>query len=117
MTNTRFDARLQTGPPFGYRRQTKGVVIVVAALSLAGCSAFNTDAHVISDTTWSGSFEGRTVDGTGNQTVSLGGGTRPKCASVQKRTERGTLTLKIDGGDEKTTTAAFGVVSGCSRGQ
>ncbi len=93
------------------------LLILGLAIGVSGCSAFNTDAHVISDTSWSGSFDGRTVDGRGNQDISLGGGTGPKCASVQKQTTNGFLTLKIDNGDEKTTTAAFGVVTGCSRGQ
>jgi hypothetical protein len=91
-------------------------LLLVAILLCPGCSLFNTDAHVESDTSWSGSFDGRTVDGSGNKTVSLGSGTGPKCAVVQKKTRTGSLRVKIDGGDDKKTTAEFGVVSVCGGG-
>lgn len=87
-------------------------VLVVASL-FTGCALFRTDAHVVSDTSWSGSFDGTTVDGKGNQIISLGYGSGPKCASVQKQTRGGFLTVHIDSGDEKTTTAEFGVVTVC----
>lgn len=82
------------------------------ALLLSGCSAFGApDAEVESNTTWSGSFTGRTVDGSGNQTVKLTGSS-PFCASVQKQTKAGFLTVSI-GGHSNTTTAEFGVVTVC----
>lgn len=84
----------------------------------SGCGAFDVNAHVASDTSWSGSFDGRTVDGNGNQTVQMGSANDrsgpSKCAVVQKQTRTGFLTVKIDGGEEKTTTAEFGVVSVCN---
>lgn len=83
------------------------------AVLLSGCSAYESTAHVASDTSWSGSFDGRTVDGTGNQTIKLGATDVVKCASVRKLTRVGTLTLDIDGSDKKTTTAEFGVVTSC----
>lgn len=89
-------------------------IVIILAFGAASCGLFQTDAHVTSDTSWSGSFDGRTVDGRGNQTVKLGGGSGTKCASVQKSTVQGFLTVKIDGGEEKTTTAAFGVVTVCN---
>lgn len=92
------------------------VAVILAALA-CGCGVLDVEAHVTSDTTWSGSFDGRTVDGSGNQTINLGtasGSSGPsKCAVVQKKTRTGFLTVKIDGGEEKTTTAEFGVVSVC----
>jgi hypothetical protein len=87
--------------------------LTVVMLVCTGCNLFQDEAHVTSDTSWSGDFNGRTVDGSGNRTVDLGGGDNPKCAVVQKKTANGFLTLKI-GSDEKTTTAAFGVVSACN---
>lgn len=89
------------------------LLAILVLTALPACSLFNTDAHVESDTSWSGSFNGRTVDGSGNQLVKMGGGTGTKCASVQKQTRAGFLTVKIGGGEEKTTTAAFGVVTVC----
>lgn len=86
-------------------------------LGSTGCDAFKTRAIVSSNTSWSGSFDGRTIDGQGNQTIDLGGGGSTggpsKCAVVQKQTREGTLTVRIEPGDEQTTTAAFGVVSVC----
>lgn len=88
-------------------------VVTLLAVTSTGCGLFQDEAHVTSDTSWSGSFNGRTVEGRGNQTVDLGGGDSPKCAVVQKQTTNGFLTVKI-GSDEKTTTASFGVVSVCN---
>ena len=90
------------------------IFAVTLAILSSACGLFQTDAHITSDTRWSGSFDGRTVDGNGNQTVKLGGGSGTKCASVQKQTTSGFLTVRIDGGEEKTTTAAFGVVTACN---
>lgn len=87
--------------------------LLLVSLLVAGCGVFRTDAHVTSDTSWSGSFDGRTIDGKGNQIISLGNGGGPKCASVQKQTTGGFLKVKIDSGEEKTTTAAYGVVTVC----
>lgn len=86
-----------------------------ASVLVAGCGVFRTEAVVTSDTSWSGSFDGRTVEGTGNRVVDLPGGgasSSTKCAVVQKQTRQGFLTVRI-GSDEKTTTAEFGVVSVC----
>ena len=78
-----------------------------------GCSSFKSEAQVESDTSWSGSFNGRTVSGSGNQKVDLGGGTGPKCAVVQKQTRQGFLEGLHYRGDSKTTTAEFGVAYVC----
>ena len=77
------------------RRFIIGVAIVGAAIGGSGCSLFKTEAHVSSDTSWSGSFDGRTVSGTGSQTISLGGGTGAKCASVQKQTKNASQSVRL----------------------
>jgi len=88
--------------------------VVLTAIAVApACSLFKTEARVESDTSWSGSFDGRTVSGTGNQTVDMGSGNGAKCAVVQKQTRNGYLTVSVDGGESKTTYAEFGVVSVC----
>lgn len=87
---------------------------LLMALALPGCSVFKVKADVSSSTSWSGSFNGRTVSGTGNMSVDMGARGSVKCAVVQKDTREGFLTVSIDGGESKTTTAEFGVVSVCS---
>lgn len=86
----------------------------VIVLSSSGCSVFKIKADVSSSTSWSGSFDGRTVDGTGSMSVDMGTRGRVKCAVVQKRTREGFLTVSVDGGDSQTTTAEFGVVTSCT---
>jgi hypothetical protein len=90
--------------------------LIASCLLFTSCSWLNNvNAEVTSDTSWSGNFDGRTVDGTGNQTVKMDRGSNSSgsvCAVVQKDTRSGFLTVKI-GGEEKTTTAEFGVVSVC----
>lgn len=95
------------------QRAVTAGVLTLSLIGSGGCSLMKTDAHVFSDTAWSGSFDGRTVDGTGDQTIALGGGTGSKCASVQKQTREGYLRVKIDGGEELSTAAAYGVVTVC----
>ncbi len=90
-------------------------VAVLCGVLASGCSLFSTKADVSSDTSWSGSFNGTTVQGTGSRSVDLGGGSGAKCAVVQKQTTQGYLTVSISGGGEsKTTYADYGVVSVCS---
>lgn len=91
------------------------VVVILLAMTLsAGCSLFKITADVSSSTSWSGSFNGRTVEGTGDMSVDMGARGSAKCAVVQKQTRQGFLTVSIDGGESKTTTAEFGVVSVCT---
>ncbi|GJQ22187.1 MAG: hypothetical protein HBSIN02_25420 [Bacteroidia bacterium] len=96
--------------------------IVAVAVVFVGCSD-DWKAKVESDTSWSGSFSGRTVDGTGNQTVDLDDD-EVVCCVVQKQTERGRLKVSIvnegsnpfaSDGESKETTAAYGVVSVCNK--
>lgn len=79
---------------------------------------------VESNTSWSGAFGNRTVDGTGNRTIDIPDDP-PECVVVQKDTEQGFLSIETftEGNGifapEKrnsnvTTTAAFGLVSDCS---
>jgi len=81
-----------------------------------------------SDTSWSGYFGNKTVDGSGNKSIDIPDD-RPQCATAQKETELGFLTAKMIAerkgiaaifGDEKvedeaTTTAAYGLVTVCSK--
>jgi len=82
-------------------------------------------AEVRSNTSWSGAFGNRTVDGSGYKTVDLPD-EHPQCCCVQKETESGYLQVRVtaDGGflfgpgDSHwvETTAAYGVVTVCSEG-
>ena len=90
-------------------------------LILAGC-ADRWKADVESNTTWSGDFSGRTVDGYGNQRVDLGNDA--ECCVVQKKTSQGFLKVSLvntsgnpfaANGESKETTASYGVVSVCNR--
>ena len=94
------------------------ITVCVAGLS-AGCGGSgDIEAHVKSDTSWSGNFSGRSVDGSGNQDINMGTANQVHCVVVQKNTVVGTLSVKVDQGDpEQTTTAAFGTVSACGGGQ
>lgn len=98
---------------------------LLLSLLLAGCSV-EWKAKVESDTRWSGSFSGRTVDGTGNTTVTLGDDyDEVYCCVVQKQTAQGRLKVTvyrdpstIFGSDEsksQETTAQYGVVSVCNK--
>ena len=104
-------------------RRTYRLVAVVAALCMAGCGG-DLVVEVESNTSWSGYFHNRSVDGSGDETVDV-----PEesivCATVQKGTEGGTLTVRMvrrDVGifqtdneeDSASTSAAYGVVSVCS---
>jgi hypothetical protein len=91
-------------------------------LFFVGCST-DWKAKVESNTSWSGSFSGRTVDGSGSQTIDLDDD-EIVCCSVQKETEQGFLKVTVinDGsnfligdGESKETTAAYGVVTVCSK--
>lgn len=96
-------------------RQISSVAIAfVIGLSSLGCSVFKIMADVSSSTRWSGSFNGRTVDGTGSMSIDMGIRGSVKCAVVQKQTREGFLTVSVDGGDSQTTTAEFGVVTSCT---
>ena len=94
---------------------------------LAGCG-YDYTAEIESNTTWSGSFDGRTVEGSGNQTEPLGD-EGPQCCEVQKETEEGYLKVRVAAkrtfeffglpldvsSDWVETTAEYGVVSVCSK--
>lgn len=94
---------------------------VVLGLMMIGCT--NYKAYVESDTSWSGSFGGRTVDGIGNKTIDLDDD-KTQCCVVGKKTPYGRLkvTIKDESGiplfggekDSKETTAAYGVVTVCT---
>lgn len=98
--------------------------ILCVALFLGGC-AVDWKAKVESDTSWSGAFADRTVDGRGTQTITLGSTYEDTyCVVVQKSTKQGRLKLTIYrdpsslfGGDEAKsaeTVAEFGIVSLCN---
>lgn len=97
-------------------------LLLLAFVTLAACHP-DIYAEVESSTSWSGSFGGATVDGSGNKRINLPDDP-PQCAVVQKNTESGSLRLRISSeggflipeissGDWITTTAAYGVVSAC----
>lgn len=94
-------------------RQIWSVALAFVIVVSPGCSLFKIEAHVESDTSWSGAFDNRTVSGRGDMKVDMGA-RATKCAVVQKQTREGYLTVSITGGDTATTFADFGVVSVCS---
>ncbi len=100
------------------------IFCVFALLFSVSCTA-DWQVRVESDTSWSGAFGNRTVDGTGNQVIDLEDGD-VDCVVVQKETREGFLSIQVfsdgsgllDPGQEKdkvTTTAEFGIVSDCTQ--
>jgi hypothetical protein len=94
---------------------------LASLLLVAGCS-HDYKAEVRSNTTWSGAFNGATVDGSGDRTVDIDD-EGVQCVVVQKQTRTGSLTVSIvdDGntwfkkdGESKSTSAEFGVVTVCT---
>jgi len=97
--------------------------VLSVMLLIAGCTS-DYKVKIESNTSWSGSFGGTTIDGSNNQTIDI-----PDedivCVVVQKQTQNGFLTVKmVDEGnnifapedvDQKTTTAAYGVVTVCNK--
>ena len=96
------------------------ILTITMGLVFFGCTDYK--AKITSTTNWSGSFGGTTVDGSGNQTIDLPDD-EIVCIVVQKETEHGILSAEIidegflsfGGGEKKTTTAKYGVVSVCSQ--
>jgi len=89
------------------------VLLACAALMLCGCSR---QIEVQSDTSWTGNLNGGSVEGRGYQTYTLKFENNVSCYVFQKQTEAGFLRVKAKKGqaDEPSTTAAYGVVSGCA---
>lgn len=104
------------------RRRINSVFVLALLLALCGCSV-DYRAEVESNTSWSGAFGNRSVDGSGNQTIDLPD-EHPQCCVVQKDTESGYLKVRVvaesnsifgpSNSDWTETTAAYGVVSACS---
>lgn len=103
-------------------RLPKLMSVAVLITVLTPCS-HDLVARVESDTSWSGSFSGRTVSGSGSQGVDLAD-EKGGCCAVQKQTDRGRLKVSVvdDGnawfkwsGESKETTAPFGVVTACQK--
>ncbi len=104
-------------PGWNEMKHIRAHMIAIAVMILAGCGA--PKAEIQSDTSWSGSFGDRRVDGSGNATVGVGGPS-PYCAIVQKRTAEGILRVRIVSDDPtgpstdwSETTLPFGVTSSC----
>jgi len=95
------------------------LIIIILGVLVVGCSDWK--AKISSNTSWSGSFGGTTIDGSGDRTIDLPND-EIVCIVVQKRTRKGTLSAEIvnesflglGGSGKKTTTAEYGVVSVCS---
>lgn len=104
---------------------TKVLMFFIAILLFSSCTT-EWKAKVESDTSWSGSFAGTTVEGSGSKTIDLGSGQDEiYCCVVQKQTESGYLKVSIksesnsifgsEDGESKETTASYGVVSVCNK--
>jgi len=94
-------------------------LLVFLSFIIISCTDYK--AKVESNTSWSGAFGNRTVDGSGNQTVDLDDD-EIQCCVVQKQTTTGRLKVTIvdEGflgadGESAETTAEYGVVSVCSK--
>lgn len=104
----------------------KKLILIASFLFIAILSSSCTDlkAKVESDTSWSGSFGDRTVDGSGNQTIDLPDD-EPQCCVAQKNTTGGKLKITIINDtanplatkelNSSETYAQYGVVSVCSK--
>lgn len=103
-------------------RQATRIVCLAGLLAACGDIA----AEVQSNTSWSGAFGNRSVDGAGNQTIDLPDDP-PQCVAVQKDTPGGYLRVRVtvsggwlfapsQGSGWVETTAAYGVVTACSDG-
>ncbi len=100
----------------------KLIVLILLLAYIVSCSV-DYRAEVESNTSWSGAFGNKTVDGSGNNTIDLKD-EHPVCCCVQKETKEGYLRVRIaaDGGgifgtddsDWVETTAEYGVVTVCS---
>ncbi|HKK72236.1 MAG TPA: hypothetical protein VKA86_13540 [Candidatus Krumholzibacteria bacterium] len=97
------------------------LLLIMTAITLTGCAG-EWEAEVESTTSWSGSFDGRTVDGRGDRMISVGRD-EVTCVVVQKDTRSGSLRVRLrrdhtfmfdEETDWKSTTAEFGVVTVCS---
>ena len=95
------------------------ITIVISSVFLLSCddssSSKNEDYKIAveSNTSWSGSFANRTVDGSGDKIVDIPDDP-PQCAVVQKQTASGYLRVRVlPHGDWVETTAAYGLVTTC----
>lgn len=104
----------------------RSVRVAIGAVLLLSACRQDFKAEVESNTSWSGSFGGASVDGSGNRTVDLPD-EDPQCVAVQKTTRNGSLSVRVvvenggflgvagpSSGEWVTTTAEFGVVTACS---
>ncbi|MBT4851326.1 MAG: hypothetical protein HON37_04565 [Candidatus Marinimicrobia bacterium] len=94
--------------------------LIFLILVFLGCTDYK--AEIESDTSWSGSFGNRTVDGSGDKTIDIPDD-NIVCCVAQKSTTGGFLKIRIvdDGAilfgtktDWVKTTAEYGVVSVCN---
>jgi hypothetical protein len=99
------------------------VVVLSYAASLAACTSKTLEIQ--SNTSWSGAIGGissRTVQGSGNASFAINTNDT-FCWTMQKETEQGSLRAYakvhtitgVDNESDETTTATFGIVSGCTR--
>jgi len=97
-------------------------IVLLISIFIINCAP-DYKAQIKSDTSWSGSFDNRTVDGDGNDIINLSN-EHPVCCVAQKQTEDGYLHIRVINDNKNIigpgnsswakTTAAYGVVSACS---
>ena len=99
-------------------KHTRTYIRAIAVMIMAGCGGA-AEAEIQSDTSWSGSFGDRRIDGSGNSTVEIGG-PPPYCAIVQKQTADGVLRVRVVSDDPTgpstdwiETTLPFGAATAC----
>ena len=116
-------SRLSKSPKDEMPTSAKRLLLILTIALLAACESKTLEIE--SNTTWSGAVGGtgsRSIQGSGNQSISITG-TDTYCWTLQKETRTGTLRAYakvhtitgVDNQDDETTTADFGLVSGCTK--
>lgn len=96
--------------------------LLLMFVALTACTVDYT-AEIQSNTSWTGVFINRTVDGSGNRIVDIPDDFEPPCVAVQKDTEEGYVRARVTtsggflgpgDGDWVETTAQYGAVTACA---
>src|SRR4051812_7026771 len=98
---------------------------LIVALALGSAACQSRTLEIESNTQWSGSIGGNgseTIQGSGNRSIDIGTEGGSYCWAIQKQTRTGSLRVYVkahtitgtDNQGDASTSADFGVVSGCA---